>query len=913
MTRMIERWFPCAEVSDASRSGWGSGRTEKALFTWFAARPLAQARAAVLTSLLPWPEDEAEQNDLKKLVRRAMAGSDGAWADVVARLRAEYPGGYALLDPFSGRGLIPLEGARYGAHASGIDYSPVATLAGKLLADYPQRDWTSEPQLSFADYTADGFVGERLLADVGAVLNEIGRRFEASMAECYPRVGGKQPWAYLWAVTLPCQECGRRFPLTGSLRLRHASPRRDDPGQSYRIEADRDTDTFRAVVHTGPPTSHPTVVATVRGGKKVLGKSAICPFCDHVHSKDVHTRLAAEGLGRDQLLIVADLDEAVGKCFREPTEEEIKAAQRAEDALVEEPDFAPGLPAVPDERIPVGNSDTIRASLYGAHTYGDLCNPRQTLAFVRLARIIADMGNELAEQHRLSRDYAAALSGYAGAVLVRKIKRSTRGTTFDVLSPAKSSYVGVTHIFANEASLSFSYDYAETGLGQGSGTWSSTVRETMRVLRDLMAGAKGQPAVIDRGSAVHLPVRHGSLTAIVTDPPYDDMIDYADISDVFYVWLKRAMRTTHPWLAFTGDPDGLQEKTEEIIVKRFFAKRTARDHRTSEFYDDMIARAFTEARKAVTADGVVTIVFGHGDVEVWHRLLHAIDAADLVLTGSWPAKTEAGGSASSANIVTTLTMACRPAPPGRRPGRANLVDAEVRRAVMERAPKWDVVGLAIPDQLMASAGPAMEVVGRYSTVLDNAGNPVEPYRYLVVARKAVQDAAAIEIDHLPLEKFDARSKFALFWARIHGKSPQPKSEARWQALASDLDMPALRGILIESDKGIRFADSRTFKGVISETSVVIDVAMAMAKAWPNGLDAVGEVLAASKRDFDDAYLWATIRFLSSRLPEADPDAIAWSGMARHRAGVGSATRGVVAARRAVEDGAQVRDLQSRLF
>jgi putative DNA methylase len=913
MTRMIERWFPCAEVSETSRSGWGSGRTEKALFTWFAARPLAQARAAVLTSLLPWPDDEAKQKKLKKLVLKAMSSPDGAAADVAAELQAAYPDGYAVLDPFCGRGLIPLEGARFGARALGIDYSPVATLAGKLLADYPLRDWSAEPELPFADYTADGLLGARLLIDVTAVLAEIGRRFEQSMAEFYPQVDGKQPWSYLWATTLPCQECGRRFPLTGSLLLRHPSPRRDDPGQSYRIEADRDTGTFRAVVHTGPPSSHPTLSATMRGGKKLLGKSAICPFCDHVHPKDVHARLAAEGLGRDELLIVGDLDDAVGKCFREPTEDEVKATRRAVDALGLERDFGPGVPAVPDEQIPVGNGDTIRGSLYGAQTYGDLCNPRQTLGFVRLSRIIAEIGPELVKSHRLSRDYAAALTGYAGAVLVRKLKRSTRGTTLDILSASKSSYVGVTHIFANEASVSFSYDYVETGLGQGSGTWYSTVRETTRVLRDLLASTTGRAAAIDRGSAVHLPVRPASLTAVVTDPPYDDMIDYSDLSDVFYVWLKRAMRTTHPWLAFTGHPHGLQEKAEEIIVKRFFAKRTATDHRTTTFYDDMIARAFTEAGKAVVDDGVVTIVFGHGDLEVLHRFLRAVSEAGLVLTGSWPAKTEAGGSASSANIVTTLTMACRPAPLDRQVGRAGIVEAEVRQAIKQRVPMWEAAGLAIPDQLMAAVGPAMEMVGRYSEVLDNLGNPVKPYRYLLLARKAVQEAAAIEIDDIPLESFDARSRFALFWARMHGKSQQPKSEARWQALASDLEPAALRGILIDSDKGTRLADARTFKGTITETSPVIDVALAMAKAWPDGLDAIGEVLAASKRDLDDAQLWATIRFLSSRLPEADPDAIAWAGLSRHRSGVGSATRGVVAARKAADSAARVLDLQERLF
>ena len=163
--RMIERWFPCAEVSEASSSGWGSGKSEKALFTWFAARPLAQAKAAVLTSLLPWPEDQSQQRGLQDLVRKAMTGRDAAHAELVAELEKTYPDGFSMLDPFSGRAMIPLEAARIGATAHGVDYSPVATLAGQLLADFPLRDWTREPDLPFGvRATLDR--GSRLLDDV---------------------------------------------------------------------------------------------------------------------------------------------------------------------------------------------------------------------------------------------------------------------------------------------------------------------------------------------------------------------------------------------------------------------------------------------------------------------------------------------------------------------------------------------------------------------------------------------------------------------------------------------------------------------------------------------------------------------------------------------------------------------------
>ena len=103
MTRMIERWFPCQEVSENTDSGWGSGNSEKNLFTWFAARPLAQAKAAVICSLLPWPDDLTEQQRLQALVRKSMTGRDAAHDDLVAELAKHFPAGASLLDPLFAR------------------------------------------------------------------------------------------------------------------------------------------------------------------------------------------------------------------------------------------------------------------------------------------------------------------------------------------------------------------------------------------------------------------------------------------------------------------------------------------------------------------------------------------------------------------------------------------------------------------------------------------------------------------------------------------------------------------------------------------------------------------------------------------------------------------------------------------
>jgi putative DNA methylase len=835
-----------------------------------------------------------------------MEGYDEANEELAREIQLAHPGGAVLLDPFSGRAVIPHEAARLGVRAWGIDYSPVATLAGTLLADYPLRDWSAEPVLPFGDAEnrQASFAARRLVDDVRLFLDEVGRRFNAAMAPYYPEYDGRQPWGYLWAQTLPCQECGRRFPLVGSLVLRHPLRRRDDPGQSFRVDVDRGSDRFRATVCEGSPRSDPTLRARLReDGTARRGKVMVCPFCGHIHPREVRVRLSTEGHLEDTLLLAADIHEGERKVFREPTDDERTAATDGARDLPKEPPLDAGLPAIPNEAIPAGATDTVKAAFNGARTYGDLCVARQTLAFVRLAKVIDAVASD-ARRAGVSDDYAAALAGYAGATLVRKMKYSTRGAAIQSMSYPNKNPVAVRHVFSNEANIGFSYDFFEVGLGDGPGTWKSLADDTVSILKSQGRRARGRPAQVQRGSALSLRLRDSSVSAVVTDPPYDKMIEYTDASDLFYVWLKRALRTTFPDFGVTADPRGLQEKDEKVIVARV---QPPGEHRTREHYDRCLTKAFTEAARVVKNDGVITIVFGHGDLAIWHRLLKVLQGAELVLTGSWPARTETGGGAGSANIVTTLTLACRKAPAGREDGRKDVVEGEIRRAVRERVPSWERAQLALTDQLMASAGPAMETVGRYDTVLDQYGNPVESHHFLITARRAVEEAAAIKIESQPLEAFDRRSRFALFWARLYGRGAAPKSEAVWQALAADLPRSEQDGLLVESEKrGVRLAYAREVAKPIKPGAATIDVALAVARAWAGGLDAVGQVLSDAGRDEHDDQLWAAMAYLSTRLPEGDPDRLAWSGLARARHAVGGAVRRTVDAMATKADGGQLR-------
>lgn len=897
MTRMIERWFPCAEVSEASMAGWGSGNTEASLWVWFAKRPTAQAKAAVLTSLLPWPDDEAEQKELQKAVRgvlgirdpktlRDASMTNGPLQRIREALERAHPAGARVLDPFSGRAMIPLEAGRLGVSAEGIDYSPFAALGGALLAEIPFQNWADEPPLPFDEHSDEMLAGSRIERDVELFLAEVGRRYTASMAEFYPPHNGKQPWGYLWASTLPCQECGNRFPLVGELWLRFPRPRtakrEPDDGQSYDIMADPATGEFRAVVHSGEPRGKPTRILAGKSKYSAEGRVAVCPFCDHVHPKAVHTRLSTEGLRQDALLLAADIAEDGTKVFREPTENEIKAAALANDALLAEPDFG-HLPAHPDERIPPGNTWTIQSVNYGDSTYGDLTPTRQALGLIRLARSINDLAVQCSDAG-MSTAYVRALSGFATAVMMRKIRRSSRGAR---LQKAGGAQVG--DIFVNQSTISHSYDWFEGGLSDGPGSWSSLAEQTLTVLRGVRARSASVPAVIQRGSATMLPYRDGSMTAVVTDPPYDDMIDYSDSSDLFYVWAKRAMFTADPSLAMTMNPDGVQEKDEEIIVKRGGSQ--ADDHRTMQHYDTMISAAYAEMRRVVADDGVVTIVFGHNDLEVWHRMLSALERAGLVMTASWPAKTEAGGAGAGAlNVVTTLTMSCRPAGVDRKPGSLATVENQIRAEIEDRFRLWERSGLARQDMLMASAGPAMEVAGRFSEITDNTGETVKLVDLLGTARRVVQEIALEKIDSVPLDRFDERTKCALWWVELFGREQVAQSEMRWHSFTSGIPMKELQTLVRKSAKGCQFVQANQFTQPITERSALIDVVLAAARAWVEGdIGDVAQVLVAGGREADEQ-LWATITFLVERLPQGDPDVRSWQDISRASGIIRTATR-----------------------
>ena len=893
--RLIDAWFPCAAVDEACGNPTGSGKNEKAIFTWFASRPIAQARAAVAAALL------RDETGIRQLVDAAVRGDRGAIDKLAETVDAQYPDGRpVVLDVFSGRGILSLEASRLGARAVGVDLSPVATLAGRILADYPLRDWSAEPSLPWvAEHSDDALPFEtddtpRLIGDLELFLAEVGRRMQEAVEPYYPRnPDGTFPWGYLWSASIPCDGCARRFPLLGSLVLRHPYSRTTDQGQALRIVVDGDE--WRAEVKDGLPDQAPTYSSIDIGdGKKRKGKSARCPFCRHVHSLEAVKAKGFAGEYRDELLAAADTVGETKKIFRVIRPDEREALRRLD--LTGQKPFGP-FTAVPDEPIPAGNVHTVMASGYGYRTFGDLMCDRQTLQFVETARAIRACYFETTAAG-CSEVYAKALASYAAATLVRRIRRATRGCK--ILAHGKAdgtaqNRVQAADLFSSEAVLIFQFDWIETGPGEGPGTWASVADTGLKPYEKHLRGLRGSPARFRQADAMALPYRDSSVDAVVTDPPYYDMIEYADSSDLFHVWLKRILHDIEPDLfgpQIQHTKDGLQNKNDEIIVRR--VHEPGRVRHDKDFYEQSLAKAFAECRRVLRPDGHLVVVFGHSDLEAWKRLLAALHDAGFVVTSSWPSRSESANT-GVASIKVTITIGCRVAPAHRETATAVQVDREVAEAVTHRVAGWKKDNLALYDQLMAAIGPAMEVYGRYDRVIEPDGTEASLDRYLTLARRAVRQATALRLAEIPLETFDAISRFAMFWMSLYGRTNVPKGEARFLAQADTLRLEDVRtGLLAESTAGFRLLLEPPTS--VTPQSAEFDVARALAGAFAvGGTEAAAAVIAKWERPADDEHLWAIVDELVNQLPSSDTTAKALTAIQRNASAIRNLAKGLAVA------------------
>jgi adenine-specific DNA methylase len=572
---------------------------------------------------------------------------------------------------------------------------------------------------------------------VGALVKA---RAERELAEFYPAdPDGARPIAYLWARTVRCEapRCGAEIPLARSFWL---SKKKGRPKVlRYRINR----------VEGKPPEVvfeifQPRSEAEVPRGTVSRG-NATCPACGSVlRVERVRAQLAAHRGGADvvfdhrrrrvggaRLLAVVTLKPGQeGRHYRLPTERDYqtvwKARQRLQTILDEwERGGQQGLCPVPDEPLPPIGTLGFRVQRYGMAQWGDLFTARQKLALVTLARAVRELPTWVPEAVRVA--------------MALVVNRCADYNSANCRWVSRGEFIGNT--FTRQA-LPIVWDYAEvdpgsdaTGGFEGALAWVGNVIEAW-------PGSPG--GLVQIADATEHPLPDDSAMLWFTDPPYYDAVPYADLSDFFFVWLKRTL-PGHRLLRDPFDPsNGLTPKAAEIVQND--AVRVDGQMKDKTFFETGMARAFREGRRVLQDDGVGAVIFAHKTTEGWEALLSGLIRAGWVVTASWPITTEMSArlrARESAALAASVHLVVRP-----RPDDAPVGDwAEVLRELPRRVGEWmdrlQREGIRGADLVFACIGPALEIFSRYSRVETAEGREVTLAEYLekiweVVGRAALQ-------------------------------------------------------------------------------------------------------------------------------------------------------------------------------
>ncbi len=735
--RLAEVDFPIAVVSKhAAREKSIRHGHPSTLHLWWARRPLAACRAMLMALLLPDPCDPHCPREFKTKARELLPkvqGSPGANDEDLRKALLKFIGDFAnwdlsshptylevgrglvkaahpdetplVVDPFAGGGSIPLEALRLGCEAFASDINPVACLILKvMLEDIPRH-------------------GPKLAEELRRVGKEIKAAAEKELGEFYPiDPDGSRPIAYLWARTVRCEapKCGAEIPLVRSFWLcKKASRKWAVRHRVVRVNGEPPWAEFEVFE---PKTENDVPIGTVRLAK------ATCLCCGAVLPPvRVRAQLAAQSGGADvifdahgqrragaRLLAVVTLNQgAPGRHYRLPTQRDYEVVWNAQQRLANmlnqwERRGKQDLCPVPDEPTPQDGTGGVgggfRTRKYGLHCFGDFFTVRQKVALLAMARTV-----RRAAGRESGYDVADALALSLGKVLRH----------CNVISKWHRGSETVAGAFGMQA-IPMSWDFPELyplvhyagGLDDG----LEDVTEPVGTIA-LATGTVGQSEIAD---AAEHPLPEQAAHVWFTDPPYYDSVPYADLSDFFFVLLKRVL-SDHRDLRDPFDAENMLTPKVREAVRDEQDHIDARPKKSTEWYEQRMHCAFGEGRRVLLPNGVGSVVFAHKTTEGWEALLSGIIRGGWTITGSWPVATERGArlrARESAALATSVHLVCRP-----RPEDAGVGDwGDVLRELPVRVAQWmerlQGEGVRGADLVFACIGPALEIYSRYSKVVD---------------------------------------------------------------------------------------------------------------------------------------------------------------------------------------------------
>lgn len=657
-----------------------------------------------------------------------------------------------VVDPFAGGGSIPLEALRVGADAFASDLNPVAVLLNKVVLEYIPK------------------YGQRLADEVRRWGQWIKEKAEMELAEFYPNdEDNGVPIAYIWARTIKCEGpgCGVQIPLLRSMilgvksgvtwSLKWAHDAKGHVLTECSVNDMTNTTFVRPIIQLGEGNPLPEKCkGSVKGG------AATCPVCGFVISAPrVKNQLCIQrGGSQDSRLVAVYVQKGSERSFRLPLSSDVKAISIAKGAVKENDKVL--TESFPNEEInpirPYKNTRGLSAvTRIGCVQFRDLYNPRQLLVLKTFIDLVNALSHQIAQNDPAFKN--AVVTSMAFCVS-RFVSQNTSMSRWD------ASRLTIKGAFSKQA-LAVVWDYAEANpFSEGTSNWNGASEWVIRFIES--NACIENVGVVNQASATTAVLPEDSVSVLMTDPPYFAAIPYGDLSDFFYVWLRRSLKYIYPTLFEAL----LSPKSKELIVTNAHQDDSG-NQKNELFFTQGMTNALVVGRQETKPQGIGIIVYAEGTTAGWEAIIAAIVNSGWVVTSSWPidtemqTRTQAQGAAS---LQSSVHIVCRPreSPDGslREEDIGNWRDIllELPERIHAWLPRLADEGVVGADAIFACLGPALEIFSRHSRVEKASGEIVTLREYLEQVWAAVsKEALTLVFKDADASAFEEDARLTAMW------------------------------------------------------------------------------------------------------------------------------------------------------
>lgn len=850
--KLIETSLPLEAINAAaSREKSIRHGHPSTLHLYWARRPLAAARAVLFAQLVDDPASrpeefptveaqDAERARLHDLLEQLVVWENSNNEELLAQARAEIRKSNngelpAVLDPFAGGGAIPLEAQRLGLEAHASDLNPLAVLINKALIEIPPKFAGSAPVFPGAAGTRTSWSrAEGLAEDVRRYGERMRDEAERRIGHLYPKVkadGGTEHTviAWIWARTVKSPNPANpiEVPLVRSWWLSRKK------GKEAWVHAEVIDGEMRYEVRHdahGPTGEND---GTIKHGKGAWSVVDGTPFTyDYIRDAGKRGEIGAH-------LIAVVAEGPRGRVYVTPTPEQVRAAQigRIESGI--------------DADVPT-NPRWFSPPAYGLTKFSDLFTNRQLVALTTLSDLVADArakalddalaagmpsGARLEDGGTGAEAYADAVATYLALGVSRTTDRCSSLCSWD------SSRESVRNVFGRQA-IPMVWDYAEPNpFSDSTGNYLGQIDWVSKAAEHAPSVSSGRATQADAAS------RDYSGVVVSTDPPYYDNIGYSDLSDFFYVWLRRSLGTIQSKTVGTM----LTPKAEELVANPY--RHEGKDG-AERFFIEGFNSVFARVRSGAAPDLPMTVYYAYKQQEAksegtsstgWHTLLDGLIEAGWEITATWPMRTETGNRliASGTNaLASSIVLACRPRKADA-PATTRRAFVAALKSELPTALRTLMLGAIAPvDLAQAAIGPGIAVFSRFSRVREADGTDMSVKDALLLINSTLDEVIGDQESD-----FDSDTRFAVKWYRQYGWEQENSGIADQLARSSDTSMGALeRGGIFEAKGGkARLLSPTQLEGEwdaaaddrVSVWEATVRLAAVMAK---HGADRVAELL-----------------------------------------------------------------------